>query len=191
LARNGRTYQITSYELEMRNPSREVLRIILQCYLTSFIWTQGTGTVPGCQEFESQNRAVLAQNGTTYPITSNERETRNPSREVLRIILQCYPTSFIQTQATGAVSTCQNRNRRIAPFFHEMGERTQSLRMSLKREILQGRCSGAYYKAIRQVSSGHKRPARFWHAKNPNRKIAPFWHESGERAQSPLMSSKR
>jgi hypothetical protein len=84
-----------------------------------------------------------------------------------------------------------NPNRRIAPFWREMGERTQPLRMSSKREILRGPYSGAYDNAIRTVSSGYKWPARFRHAKNPRSRIAPFWHELGESTQSLHMSSKR
>jgi hypothetical protein len=51
-ARNGRTYQATSYELEMRNPSRWKLLSVLQCSPTSFIRTQAVGMVPVYQEFE-------------------------------------------------------------------------------------------------------------------------------------------
>jgi hypothetical protein len=103
LARNGRTFPVSSYELETRNPSRLVLRSILHCYSTSFIRIRTTGTVQECQEFESQNHAVLARNGRTYPVTLYELEMRNPSRSVLRSILQCYPTSFIRIRATGTV----------------------------------------------------------------------------------------
>jgi hypothetical protein len=85
----------------------------------------------------------------------------------------------------------KNPKRRIVQFSHDKGERTQSLRMSSKLEIHQGWYSEAYHNAIRRVSSGHWRPARFRHAKNPSRKIAPFWHEMGERTQSLRMSSKR
>jgi hypothetical protein len=107
LARNGRTYQVTSYELEMRNPSRLVLHSIPQCYPTSFILAQATGTVPSCQESEQQNRAILVRNGRTYPVTSYELEVRNPSRSVLLSMLQCYPTCFMRTQATGTVPASQ------------------------------------------------------------------------------------
>jgi hypothetical protein len=103
LARNGRMYPVTSYELETGNPPRSIHQSILQCYPTSFIEIQATGTVPACQESEMQNRSVLARNGRTYPVTSYELETRNPSRSVLRSILQCYPTSFIRTVVTGTV----------------------------------------------------------------------------------------
>jgi hypothetical protein len=84
----------------------------------------------------------------------------------------------------------KNPNRRTTPFWIEMGECTQSVRMSSKREILQGGYSLAYYNAIRQVLSGQKRPGQFWHAENPNRRIAPIWHEMGECTQSLRMSSK-
>jgi hypothetical protein len=79
-ARNGRTYPPTSYDLETRKPSRLVLLSIQQGYPISFIRTQATGTAPACKESELQNGAVFARNGRTYPPTSYELETRNPSR---------------------------------------------------------------------------------------------------------------
>jgi uncharacterized FlgJ-related protein len=116
LARNGRTYPVTSYELETRNPSTSVLLSMLQCYPTSFMRTQATDKVPARQDFELQNRAVLARNGRTYPVTSYELETRNPSTSVLLSMLQCYPTSFMRTQATDTVPGRQDfklQNRAI------------------------------------------------------------------------------
>jgi hypothetical protein len=107
LARNGSTDLVTSYELESGNPSRSVLLSILQCYPASFIRTQATGTVPACRESEPQNRSVLARNGGTYPVTSYELETRNPSRSVLRSILHGHLTSFLPTQATGTAPACK------------------------------------------------------------------------------------
>jgi hypothetical protein len=85
----------------------------------------------------------------------------------------------------------KNPNRRIVPLWHQMGERTQSLRRSSKHEILRGQYSGAYYNAIQQVSPGYERPAWLRHVKNPNRKIAPFWYEMVERTQSHRRSTKR
>jgi hypothetical protein len=107
LARNGRTYPVTSYELETRNPKRLVLLSILTCYPTSFILAEATGAIPACQESELQNCAVLARNARTCPVTSYEPEKRNRSRSVLLSMLQCYPTSFMRTQATGTVPTRQ------------------------------------------------------------------------------------
>jgi hypothetical protein len=106
LARNGRTYPATSYELETRNPSKSVLQSMLQFYPTSIMRTQETDMVPACQDFEPQNRAVL--NGKTYPVTMYELETRNPSTSVLLSMLQCYPTSIMRTQATDTVLACQD-----------------------------------------------------------------------------------
>jgi hypothetical protein len=67
---------------------------------------------------------------------------------------------------------------------------TLSLRMSSKQEFLRRWYSSAYYNAIRQVSSGQNRPARFRHAKNPNCRIRPFWHKMRARSLSLRMSSK-
>ena len=142
---------IASYELETRNPSRLVFLTILRCYQTSFVRTQVAGMVPACQEFGPQNHVVLALNGSTYLVTSSELETRNPSRSVLLSIQQCYPKSFLWTQANGTVPACRESERRIAPFWHEMGARILSLRMSSKPEILRGRYSSAYYNALRLV----------------------------------------
>jgi hypothetical protein len=55
-----------------RNPPWLVLLIILQCYPTSFMRTEATGMVPAGQ---AQNRAVLARNGSTYPVISYELKT--------------------------------------------------------------------------------------------------------------------
>jgi hypothetical protein len=107
LSRNRRTYPVTSYELETRNPSRSVLLSILQCSRTSFIRTQATGMVSACQESEPQNHTVSARNGRTYQATTYELETRNPSRRQLLSILQCTPTSFIWAQAIGTVPAYQ------------------------------------------------------------------------------------
>jgi hypothetical protein len=107
LVRNWSMYPVTSYELKTRNPTRLELLSIVQCYPTSFMRTQATGVVPACHESEQQNRAVLARNGSTYPVTLYVLETKNPSRLVLLTILQCYPTSFLRTQATGTVLASQ------------------------------------------------------------------------------------
>jgi hypothetical protein len=108
LARNGRKYPVTSYELGTRNPSTSVLLSMVQCYPTSIMRTQATDTVPACQDSEPQNRAVLARDGRTYLVTSYEPGTRNPSRLVLLSILQCYPTSLLRAQATGMVPARQD-----------------------------------------------------------------------------------
>jgi hypothetical protein len=102
LAGNGRTYQVTSYELETRNRSRWVLLSILQCFDKFHLDTserRGSG-VPRIRTAKSH---LLARNGATYQATSYELETKNPSRWVLLRILQCDPTSFIRAQATGTV----------------------------------------------------------------------------------------
>jgi hypothetical protein len=107
LARNGRMYPATSYDLQTRNPLRSLLLSILQCFPTHFMCTQATGTVPACRESEMHNRAVFARNGRTYPATSYDLQTRNPLRLLLLSILQCFPTSFMCTQATCTVPACQ------------------------------------------------------------------------------------
>jgi predicted nucleic-acid-binding Zn-ribbon protein len=72
-----------------------------------------------------------------------------------------------------------NPNRFVVPFWPEMGQRNLALHTSSKRDIRRCRYSEAYYNAIPQVLSGHKRPAQFWHALNSNRIIAPIWPEMG------------
>jgi hypothetical protein len=189
LARNGRTYHVTSYEHETRNASRSVLRCILQCYPTGFIRIRPTGTVPARQESKPQNHGVLARKGRTYPDISYELETRNPSRLELRSIVQCYPTSFVRIRATGTVPAHQDsepqnhavlaRNGRTYPvtsYEPEMRNPSRSVLWS----ILQ----------CYPISSGYERPARFRHAMNLNHRVTPFGHEMGERTQSLRMSSK-
>jgi hypothetical protein len=114
------------------------------------------------------------------PVALYELETRNPSRLVLLIILQCYPTSFFRTQATDTVPACQESGPQYRAIWARNGRTYQSLRTSSKQEILRGWYSRTNYNAIQLLSSGHKQPTRFWPAKNPDRRIVPLWHEMGE-----------
>jgi hypothetical protein len=101
-----------------------------------------------------------------------------------------YPTSFIQTQATATVLSSKNPNRRIAPFWLEMGQRNLALRMSSKPEILLARYSSANYFAIPQVLSGHRRPDLFPRAMNSDHRIASFGLEMGQHNLALRLSSK-
>jgi hypothetical protein len=177
----------------MRNPSRRKLDSILQCSPTSFIRTQAIRTVPECQESEPQNRALLARNGRTYPVTSyelgNEKsyEVGTPENALMLSDKFHLDTSDRHGSGMPRIRTAESHRirtkRENVPWHFVLARNEKPFEMYLLSTL---QCYLTSF--IRTEANA---TPRFRRTKNPNCRIRLFRHEMGERSKPLRMTSKR